>query len=59
MIFFGEKPLRYAISEVERIYNHECPHQGLENKIILPNIKNLEGRGVIECRNPLGGMMNY
>ena len=59
MIFFGEDSLRRALTEVEIFYNQERPHQGIGNKIILPNIKELEGRGVIECRNRLGGMMNY
>ena len=59
MIFFGEDSLIRALAEVKIFYNQERPHQGIGNKIILPNIKELEDRGVIECRSRLGGMMNY
>ena len=55
MIFFGESSLRRALSEVEIFYNQERPHQGIGNKIILPNKEELEGRGVIDCRSRLGG----
>jgi hypothetical protein len=59
MIFFDEDTLRRALAELEIFYNQERPYQGIGNKIILPNIKELEGRGVIECRSRLGGMMKY
>lgn len=59
MIFFGEESLRRALSEVEIFYNRERPHQGIGNKIILPNVEELEGRGVINCRSRLGGLLNY
>ena len=59
MIFFEEKSLRHAMSEVERFYNHERPHQGLENKIIKPDFHEPILNGDIECRSRLGGLMKY
>jgi putative transposase len=59
MIFFGEGSLRRALTEVEIFCNQERPHQGIGNKIILPNEEELAGRGVIDCRSRLGGLLNY
>jgi hypothetical protein len=59
MIFFGENSLRHAMSEVERFYNHERPHQGLENKMIKPDGDNTMMERVFECRSRLGGLMKY
>jgi putative transposase len=59
MIFFGEKSLRHAMSEVEIFYNHERPHQGLENKIIKPDFDEPKLEGDIECRSRLDGLMKY
>ncbi len=56
---FGESSLRRALSEVEIFYNRERPHQGMGNKIILPNVEEMEGGGVINCRSRLGGLLNY
>jgi putative transposase len=59
MIFFGEGSLRRALTEVEIFYNQERPHQGIGNKIILPNEEELAGRGVIDCRSRQCGLLNY
>jgi putative transposase len=59
MIFFGEKSLRHAMSEVERFYDHELPHQRPENKIIKPDFGEPMLNGDIECRSRLGGLMKY
>jgi len=59
MIFFGEKSLKHAMSEVEIFYNQERPHQGLENKIIKPDFDEPMVEGDIECRSRLGGLMKY
>jgi putative transposase len=59
MIFFGEKSLKHAMSEVEIFYNQERPHQGLENKIIKPDFEESKMEGDIECRSRLGGLMKY
>ena len=59
MIFFGEKSLSHAIVEVEKFYNHERPHQGLENKIIKPDFDEPMLEGDVECRSRLGGLMKF
>ena len=38
MIFFGERSLRLALSEVIEHYHRERNHQGLGNRIILPEV---------------------
>jgi hypothetical protein len=45
--------------EVERFYNNERPHQGLENNIIKPDFDEPMTEGDIECRSWLGGLMKY
>ena len=47
------------MSEVEIFYNHERPHQGLENKIIKPDFDEPKLEGDIECRSRLDGLMKY
>ena len=59
MIFFGEKSLKHAMLAVEIFYNHERPHQGLENKIIKPDLDGSKMDGDIKCRSRLGGLMKY
>jgi hypothetical protein len=59
MVSFGENSLRRALAEVETFYNRERPHQGIGNKIILPEFDKPPREGRIECRSRLGGMLNY
>ncbi len=59
MIFFGEKPLRRALTEFEEYYHTERNHQGLENNII--DFKGQSGStiGAVQRRERLGGMLSY
>jgi len=60
MIFFGERSLRHALSEMETFYNKERPHQAMENKFIQPQFSNPpDATRKITCRSRLGGMLNY
>ena len=60
-IFFGERHLRYVLSETMKHYHAERHHQGLGGKLIRPEVANdnvnLDGR--IECRERLGGLLKY
>ena len=59
MIFFGERSLRRAVQQFLIHYHGERNHQGLENKIIEANDDIGRVTGDIECRERLGGMLNY
>ncbi len=59
MIFFGEKSLRRAVTNHLEHYHVERNHQGLGNKIIEPGDEVGAAAGKIECRERLGGLLNY
>ena len=59
MIFFGEKSLRNAVKQFLEHYHSERNHQGLDNKIIDPAPEVGMIAGKIECRERLGGLLNY
>ena len=52
--------LTYVIKEYMRHYLEERFHQGLEGQLIRSkNVDSDAGDGPIECRQRLGGMLNY
>jgi putative transposase len=59
MILFGEASLRTAIKNFVAHYHSERNHQGLANRIILPETNSLESTGSVQRRQRLGGMLNY
>jgi len=59
MIFFGENSLRNATKEFLVHYHTERNHQGLDNKLIEPGPEVGQPSGEIECRERLGGLLNY
>jgi hypothetical protein len=59
MIFFGENSLHRAIREFAEHHHTERDHQGLGNTLIEPKDGVGEGRGDIDCRQRLGGMLRY
>jgi putative transposase len=59
MIFFGEGSLRKGIYEFVAHYHGERNHQGLGNRLIIPDESHAGNRGTIRCRERLGGMLNY
>ena len=58
LMLFGEQSLRRAIREFVAHYHHERNHQGLSNRLIVPNL-NLPAAGFVCRRERLGGMLNY
>ena len=59
MIFLGQASLRRAIGEYMMHYHAERNHQGLENRLIRPNLGLAANDGVV-CRcSRLGGLLNY
>jgi transposase InsO family protein len=59
MIFFGETSMRNAVKEWLAHYHRERPHQGLGNRLIEPGAEASRATGKVECRERLGGMLNY
>ena len=56
---WGEGSLRKVIREFVAHYQLERNHQGLGNRLLMPEICPSERRGRIQCRQRLGGMLNY
>ncbi len=59
MILFGEGSLRKGIQEFITHYHGERNHQGLGNRLIMPDEWHAGHRGAIRRRERLGGMLNY
>jgi putative transposase len=59
MILFGEGSLRRATHEFVEHYHRERNHQGLGNRLIMEEESGLGRGGAIQCRQRLGGMLNY
>jgi len=59
MIFFGEQALRNAVNSYLEHYHTQRNHQGLAHKIIDPGPEVGQVAGTIECRERLGGLLNY
>ena len=59
MILFGEGSVRRAIHEFVLHYHHERNHQGLDNRLIIPDQLVADSAAAIQRRSRLGGMLNY
>src|SRR5688572_27445497 len=59
LILFGEGSLRTAVQNFVAHYHNERNHQGLGNRLILPDRAHVRTTGVIQCHERLGGMLNY
>jgi putative transposase len=59
MILFGESSLRRAAHEFVAHYLKERNHQGLGNRLIIPEQDKAENHGAIQRRERLGGLLNY
>ena len=59
MILFGEGSLRRSVGEFLTHYHGERNHQGLDNRLIIPDTTHSSNRGPIQRRERLGGMLNY
>ena len=59
MIFFGETTLRNAVFQFLEHYHHERNHQGLDNRIPVPDAEVGQQTGKLDCRERLGGLLRY
>jgi putative transposase len=51
--------LRKSIQEFTAHYHTERNHQGLANRLILPDEAQVGSTGEVQRRERLGGMLNY
>lgn len=59
IILLGEQHLRHAVKEYAEHDHVERNHQGLENELIDPRREDSREHGPVECRERLGGLLNY
>ncbi len=59
IIPLNERHLRTAVKEYTQHYHLERNHQGLENELIEKPIDELDVNGAVECRERLGGILEY
>ena len=57
MNFFGEDALPTAIREYLAHYHAERNHQGLGNRLIIPNVDKWKSNGVVHWKQRLGGAL--
>jgi len=59
MILFGEASLRRALRQYIAHYHSERNHQGVGNRLLQPLATVSSINAPIQCRERLGGMLNY
>src|SRR5262249_34555220 len=59
MLLFGEDSLRNAVRNFLEHYHLERNHQGLGNALIVPIETANATSGAVQCRQRLGGLLNY
>jgi hypothetical protein len=58
LVILGEGHLRRSLVVFTEHYHRERNHQGLEDRLIIPEPTGLP-RGLIRCRPRLGGLLRY
>ena len=59
-IIFGKKHLNHLTSEFVSYYHHQRPHQGKDNKLLLPTDSSLPSTGgEVVCEQRLGGLLKH
>ena len=58
LILLGEGSLRHAVSEYVEFYNHERPHQGLNNELAVPVLREIKGEAEVKVESRLDGLFN-
>jgi hypothetical protein len=60
MILFGERSLWHVLHEYVDHDHHERNHQGKDNVLLFPTIRQDTVRaGPLQCRERLGGLLKY
>ena len=59
LILFGERSLPYVLDQYLTHYHEERNHQGKDNMLLFPGPENMQGKGTVQVRSRLGGLLNY
>ena len=59
VILFGERSLRWALSEYVDHFHAERNHQGKGNVLLFPRDTDRHRQGPVRCRERLGGLLRY
>ena len=59
LVLFGELSLRSAVHEFTQHYLKERHHQGLGNRLVIPDSTPTNRTGPVQRRQRLGGMLNF
>jgi len=57
IIPIGERHMTHAVNAYVEHYNHDRPHQGLDNELLTPNPSLATNDGRIVCDEQLGGLI--
>ncbi|MBL4684527.1 MAG: transposase [Nannocystaceae bacterium] len=58
VIPLGRRHLSKLVTEYAKHYHHERPHQGVGNRLLLPEAA-ANGAGAMQCHQRLGGLLSY
>jgi putative transposase len=58
LLLFGEEALKKALSEYVHHYHKERNHQGVENRLLFPEIQPTS-KGSVERKQRMGGLLNF
>ena len=59
VILLGERSLRRALNEFVEHYHAERNHQGKGNVLLFPRDTDVHRKGLVQCRERLGGLLRY
>lgn len=59
MILFGERSLRWALSEFVDHFHAERNHQGKGHFLLFPRAMGQQREGPVRCSERLGGLLRY
>lgn len=59
IIPLGEHHLRQAVTEYSEHYHRERNHQRVGNELIDRHVEDYSGRGPVECRERMGGLLRH
>jgi putative transposase len=60
LLLCGEASLRHVLTQYVEHFHHERNHQGQGHVLLFPaSSQNSEGKGSIDCRERLGGLLKY
>ena len=58
LIIINQQHLRWVLLEYTSYYNSSCPHQGLEQRIPVPQREPVVDSGPVLCHDVLGGIIH-